>query len=205
MTDRRASAVLVVDVQNDFCPGGALGVRGGDAVIGPLNRVMEWAAKHGDAVYLTRDWHPANAPHFKDYGGIWPVHCVQGSSGAGFHPRLHAPARATIVNKGDIAGNDGYSAFEGHTATGEALLHDLREKDVTHLYIGGLATDYCVRHSVLDARKAGFDVTVLTDAIAGVDLEPGDSTRALEEMRRAGAKFATSGEVVSEVEVDSKQ
>ncbi len=195
MTDRRASAVLVVDLQNDFCPGGALGVQGGDAVIAPLNRVMKWAAEHGSPIYLTRDWHPRDAPHFKEYGGIWPVHCVQGTPGAAFHERLHPPRGVTIVNKGDQPGHDGYSAFEGHTETGAAVLHDLREKEVGHLYIGGLATDYCVRHSVLDALKSGFDVTVLTDAIAGVDLEPGDSSRALDEMRRAGAHFATSEEI----------
>lgn len=191
--------MLVVDVQNDFCPGGALGVREGDRVIAPLNRVMRWAERRGDPIYLTRDWHARDASHFKDYGGIWPVHCVQGTAGAAFHPRLRPPAKANIVNKGDQPGRDGYSAFEGHTATGDALLHDLREKNIGHLYIGGLATDYCVRHSALDALKSGFQVTVLTDAIAGVDLQPDDSTRALDEMQRAGAQFATTDEVVNDL------
>ncbi len=198
MPDRRAKALLVVDVQNDFCPGGALGVRNGDAVVSPLNRMIEWSQRHGDRVYITRDWHPSDTAHFKPFGGVWPVHCVQDSPGAQFHPELLVPDRATIVSKGDTRGSDGYSAFEGHTPTGSALMHDLYEKGVGCLYIGGLTTDYCVRQSTLDALKAGFEVTVLTDAIAGVDLRPGDSQKALDEMRRAGARFATTDEVLQE-------
>ena len=197
MTDGSAFALLVVDVQNDFCPGGALGVRDGDAVVAPLNRMIEWTKKHGGTVYATRDWHAPDAPHFKAYGGIWPVHCVQQTPGARFYPGLRLPADATVVNKGDSPASDGYSAFEGHTQAGAPLVHDLREKGIDHLYIGGLATDYCVRHSVLDAQKTGLEVTVLTDAIAGVDVNPGDSARAIEEMRAAGAKFATIEEVMS--------
>ncbi len=196
MTDGRAFALLVVDVQNDFCPGGALAVRNGDAVVPPLNRVVEWTRAHGGAVYASRDWHVRDASHFKANGGIWPVHCVQDTPGARFHPALRLPADATVVTKGDSPASDGYSAFEGHTPTGASLVHDLREKDIGHLYVGGLATDYCVRHSVLDALKTGLQVTVLTDAVAGVDLNPGDSTRALEEMRAAGAGFATTEEVI---------
>ena len=196
MTDRRGFALLVVDVQNDFCPGGALGVRNGDAVIAPLNRMIEWTKKHGGTVYATRDWHPPDAAHFKPYGGIWPVHCVQQTPGARFHQSLHLPPDAVVVSKGDAPGSDGYSAFEGHTPTGASLVHELRERGVEQLYIGGLATDYCVRQSVLDASKTGFRVTVLTDAVAGVDLNPGDSAKALEEMRAAGAKMATTQEVV---------
>ncbi len=196
MPDSRGSALLVVDVQNDFCPGGALAVPGGDRVIAPLNRAIEWAAAHGDPVYATRDWHPPDAAHFKPYGGIWPIHCVQDSAGARFHPALRLPADATVITKGDQPSSDGYSAFEGHTPTGVTLTHALREKGVQHLYVGGLATDYCVRHSVLDALKAGFAVTLLTDAAAGVEVNAGDSARALDEMRRAGAQLATTDEVV---------
>jgi len=166
-------------------------------VVPPLNRAIEWTEAGGGAVYASRDWHVADASHFKAYGGIWPVHCVQQTAGAQFHPALRLPSDATVVTKGDSPDSDGYSAFEGHTQTGASLVHDLREKDIHHVYVGGLATDYCVRHSVLDALKTGLEVTVLTDAIAGVDVNPGDSARAIEEMRAAGAKFATTEEVVS--------
>ncbi len=197
MPERRPSALLVVDVQNDFCPGGALAVRNGEAVVAPLNRMIGWVITTGGAVYASRDWHAANAMHFAAFGGIWPVHCVQETPGAAFHPALALPANATIVTKGDTPSSDGYSAFEGHTETGEAFVHDLREKDISHLYVGGLATDYCVRHSVLDALKSGFGVTVLTDAIAGVEVNLGDSAKALDEMRAAGATFATTDEIVA--------
>jgi nicotinamidase/pyrazinamidase len=196
MTDCRVSALLVVDVQNDFCPGGALAVSRGDTVVPALNRMIEWTAKRGGVVYASRDWHAPKASHFKDFGGVWPVHCVQETPGARFHPGLRLPADATVVTKGDRPDSDGYSAFEGHTPTGESFADDLKEKGIGHLYVGGLATDYCVRHSVLDALESGFDVTLLTDAVKGVDVEPGDSAKALEEMRRAGAKFATTEEVV---------
>jgi nicotinamidase/pyrazinamidase len=195
MTDTRASALLVIDVQNDFCSGGALAVANGDAVVPPLNRMIDWSARHGARVYATRDWHPPDTRHFKAYGGTWPVHCVQQTRGAMFHPELRIPATASIITTGDTRESEGYSAFEGHTAMGSALSHDLKEKGVEHLYVGGLATDYCVRHSVLDALKAGFTVTLLTDAVAGVEVTPGDSQRALDEMRAAGARFATTDEI----------
>ena len=197
MPNRPAFALLVVDVQNDFCPGGALAVRNGDAVVAPLNRMIEWTERHGGIVYASRDWHLPDAAHFKPYGGVWPIHCVQNTQGAEFHPTLRLSSRATVVTKGDSAGSDGYSAFEGHTPNGTALAHELRERGITRLYVGGLATDYCVRHSVLDALKGGLEVTVLTDAIAGVDVQPGDSARATDEMRAAGAHFATTEEVMT--------
>jgi nicotinamidase/pyrazinamidase len=197
MTDTRASALLVIDVQNDFCPGGALAVENGDKVVEPLNRMAEWSARRGYPVYATRDWHPSDTKHFKAYGGAWPVHCVQGTAGAMFHPNLRLPDGATVVTTGDTRESEGYSAFEGHIPTGSALLHNLKERGVNHLYVGGLATDYCVRHSVLDALKAGFGVTVLTDAVAGVEVNAGDSEKALAEMRAAGAQFATTDEVVA--------
>ncbi len=197
MPDGTAFALLVVDVQNDFCPGGALAVRKGDSVVSPLNRVIAWTEARGGTVYASRDWHPSDAAHFKPFGGIWPVHCVQHTPGARFHPDLQLPPDAIVVTKGDSPGSDGYSAFEGHIESGASLVHDVREKGVGRLYVGGLATDYCVRHSVLDALDTGLQVTVLTDAIAGVDLNPGDAARALEEMRLAGAVLSTTDEVVS--------
>jgi nicotinamidase/pyrazinamidase len=188
--------VLVIDIQNDFCEGGALEVPGGDAVVPPLNRLMEWAVRLGDPIYATRDWHPPDTRHFQAYGGVWPVHCVQETNGARFHPDLRLPSEASVVTTGDAVDSDGYSAFEGHIASGRALVLDLRERAIEHLYVGGLATDYCVLQSVLDARKAGFAVTLLTDAVAGVNLDPDDSARALEQMRDAGAEFATTEDVI---------
>lgn len=181
------SALLIVDVQRDFCPGGALAAPEGDRVVAPLNRYLDEAATRGWPVYASRDWHPPVTRHFRQYGGEWPVHCVEATPGAEFHPALRLPDSAVIVSKGQSADRPGYSAFEGTTSDGRTLADDLRARGIDHLYVGGIATDYCVKHSVLDARKAGFDVTVLADAIAGVDVAPGDSVRALEAMREAGA------------------
>jgi nicotinamidase/pyrazinamidase len=138
------------------------------------------------AVYASRDWHPAVTTHFKPYGGLWPAHCVQGADGACFHPGLRLPVTAIVITKGESPDSPGYSASEGHTAEGKPFLGDLRERGIRHLYVGGLATDYCVKHSVLDALSAGLRVTVLEDAIAGVDRE--DSARALKQMRERGAQ-----------------
>ncbi len=190
MSDKKRSALLVVDVQKDFCPGGTLAVPGGNRVVSVLNGYIAGAEAHGTPVYASRDWHPVVTSHFKPYGGTWPAHCVQHTAGAGFHPDLHLPASAIVISKGQDPASHGYSAFEGMTSAGRRLLDDLRARGVTHLQVGGLATDYCVKQSVLDARRFGLDVTVLGDAIAGVDLQTGDSARALDEMRRAGATIA---------------
>ena len=192
MSDTPASALLIVDVQRDFCSGGALEVPNGDRVVPVLNRVVEALGPDRNPIYASRDWHPPVTTHFRKYGGIWPVHCVAGTEGARFHPDLRLPRDAIIVTTGEGPTSDGYSAFEGITPTGGTLLEDLRSHGVSHLYVGGLATDYCVRYSVLDALKAGLQVTILTDAIAGVDVQPGDSARAIEEMTEAGAKLTTS-------------
>ena len=190
-------ALLIVDVQNDFCPGGALAVADGDRVVRPLNRCADWFARRGAPVYASRDWHPAVTKHFKAYGGPWPPHCVTGSNGARFHPNLRLPSSTIVVTKGEEADRDGYSAFDGRTADQVSLLEDLRRREVDRLYVGGLATDYCVRQSVLDALKAGFHVGVLTDAIRGVEVHPGDAQQALEEMAQAGARLMTTGEAMS--------
>ncbi len=189
------SALLVVDVQKDFCAGGALVVPDGDRVVPPLNRLISRFERRQAPVYASRDWHPAESSHFKAHGGIWPVHCVADSEGARFHPGLQLSPQTIIISKGQLPSSHGYSAFEGVTAAGRSLLDDLKQRGVTHLYVGGLATDYCVRHSVLDALTAGLKVTLLTDAIAGVDVTPGDSARALEEMTHAGAKVARTEEI----------
>jgi nicotinamidase/pyrazinamidase len=185
------SALLLVDVQNDFCPGGALAVPGGDRVVGALNRYIKAAIAQGTPIYASRDWHPPITTHFISQGGEWPIHCVRETKGAEFHPTLELPPQATIITKGDSPDKPGYSAFEGHTADATSLLTDLRKRHVDHLYVGGLATDYCVKHSVLDALKEDLQVTVLEDAIAGVDVQPGDSAAAIAEMRRAGARVET--------------
>jgi len=184
----KRSALLIVDVQKDFCPGGALAAPEGDRVVPPLNRYIDEAAAHGWPVYASRDWHPPVTRHFRQYGGEWPAHCVEHTEGAAFHPGLRLPPFAIVVSKGQRADTPGYSAFEGYTPDGRTLADDLRERRIDHLYVGGIATDYCVRHSAIDARRAGLEVTVLADAIAGVDVTPGDSARALEEMRAAGAQ-----------------
>jgi nicotinamidase/pyrazinamidase len=185
------AALLVVDVQNDFCPGGALAVPNGDRVITPINDYMMRAAAAGMTTYVTRDWHPEKTTHFREYGGPWPSHCVQGSPGAMFHAGLDVPPSAVLISKGDDPSSDGYSAFDGHTADRTPLLDDLHRRGIDHLYIAGLATDYCVRFSARDALKAGLGVTVLTDAVAGIDVAEGDVARALDEIQSRGGELAS--------------
>jgi nicotinamidase/pyrazinamidase len=176
-----ADALLIVDVQNDFCPGGALPVRDGDRVVPVLNRWIDAARAGGAAVVASRDWHPTGHVSFRSRGGAWPPHCVQNTSGAAFHPRLRLPADAVIVSKGADPDHDAYSAFGG-----TSLAVDLRRRGVLHLWVGGLAEDYCVRATVLDALNAGFEVHLIADAVRPVDVHPGDGLRARQEMRDAG-------------------
>jgi nicotinamidase/pyrazinamidase len=184
-------ALLVVDVQNDFCPGGSLGVSGGHEIVPVLNEYARRFHAEGSPVIATRDWHPPQTRHFQAQGGPWPPHCVQGTPGAEFHPELRLPEGTEVVSKGMDPNEDSYSAFDAYTRTGQTLPAYLRALDVDEIYIGGLATDYCVRATTLDALSQGFRVTVLTDAIRGVDVRPGDSERALREMVDAGARTAT--------------
>lgn len=192
----RNAALLIVDVQNDFCPNGTLPVPDGDRVVAPLNRAAERFATAGRPVLASRDWHLQVTKHFREYGGVWPVHCVQGSPGAAFHPELRLPPDTVVLSKGIDPEQDGYSAFEAITDDGRTMEEVLTSQGVRHLYVGGLASDYCVRSSVLDALRLGFSVTVLSDGVAGVDVQPGDSTRALAEMSRAGAHFCTVDELL---------
>jgi nicotinamidase/pyrazinamidase len=193
--DPKRDALVVVDLQNDFCPNGALAVREGDAIVPVVNRYLERFEKAGAPVFLTRDWHPEVTTHFKAYGGIWPPHCVQGTRGAEFHPSLKPPARAEVVSKGMDPSRDSYSAFHAEDESGRTLPDVLKARGIRRLYVGGLATDYCVRASALDALNEGFEVVVLTDAIGAVDLKPGDGTRAMHEMQQAGAKLATMNDI----------
>jgi nicotinamidase/pyrazinamidase len=193
-------ALLVVDFQNDFCPGGALAVPDGDRISDPLDRLLD----RFDLVVATRDWHPPNHGSFvgvdvdpsrwrgTDPPSIWPVHCVQGTPGAELHPSLDRSKIDRVVDKGQDRWSQGYSAFQD-----TELADFLRSRGVERLVVGGLATDYCVKQSVLDARGLGFDVTVVEDAIRGVDVNAGDSDRAVAEMRAAGARFARSDEIAA--------
>jgi nicotinamidase/pyrazinamidase len=185
MADKK-KALIVVDVQNDFCPGGALAVAEGDQVVAPLNLLIDEFLNRGEPVFKSRDWHPAKTKHFADYGGAWPVHCVQNTKGAEFHPQLLDDIHIRTISKG-LGDEDSYSAFDG---TDLAL--QLRRLGIEEVWIGGLATDYCVKNTVLDALKEGFKVKALKDAMRAVDVNPGDGERAIEEMRAAGAEMVAS-------------
>lgn len=184
------AALIVVDVQNDFAdPKGSLYVRDGEKVVPVVNEQVEAARTAGALVVYTQDWHPASTPHFQKDGGIWPVHCVKETWGAELHPDLEVVGES--VKKG-TGGEDGYSAFSvrdprtGETAA-TRLEAMLRERGVQAVTVCGLATDYCVVETVLDARRLGFDTAVLSEAIRAVDLQAGDGDRALGRMREAGA------------------
>jgi len=191
-------ALLIVDFQNDFTPGGALPVAEGDRIAGPINALLD----SFDLVIATRDWHPPDHGSFigvevdpekwegTDPPSIWPVHCVQGTAGAELHPALDQARVDVVIDKGQDPNSQGYSAFQD-TRLGDLL----RERGVDRLYVTGLATDYCVKQSVLDALRQGLQVTVVDDAVRGVDVHAGDSERALEEMEAAGAERSSSAEV----------
>jgi len=178
-------ALIVVDVQIDFCPGGALPIDGGGAVVPVLNRWLEAASQAGVPVYASRDWHPAQHLSFKESGGLWPSHCLQDSEGARFHPALRLPASTVLVTKGVRFDRDQYSAFD---ETG--LATELRRAGARRVWIGGLAQDVCVRATVLGARKEGFETIVISDATRPVTRDGG--IEATEEMRQAGARFETT-------------
>lgn len=181
-------ALIVVDVQNDFCPGGTLAVPHGDEVVAPLNQLIDAFLERGEPVYKSRDWHTPTTKHFAIHGGVWPVHCVQNTTGAEFHPALRDDPRITVISKG-LGDTDCYSAFDETD-----LASRLQQQNVEELLVGGLATDYCVKNTVLDALKQGFKVKALRNAMRAVDLQPGDGERAIEEMRDAGAQIVTTEE-----------
>ena len=178
-----AEALVIVDYQNDFNPGGALAVAGGDEIAEQINELA--SSGRFDLVVATRDWHPPDHASFADQGGPWPVHCVADSPGAQLHPALDTAHVDVIVDKGRDRDTEGYSGFQG---TDLAAL--LRERHVDHLTVVGLATDYCVKNTALDALREGFTVTVDSTAVRGVDVREGDSERALAELRAAGASIA---------------
>jgi nicotinamidase/pyrazinamidase len=172
-------ALIVVDVQNDFCPGGALAVPDGDAVVEVVNRLADEAS----FVVATRDWHPPDHGSFSVEGGVWPVHCVRGTPGAELHPRVDQGQIDVIVDKGEVHDKEGYSGFEG-----TSLERLLRDRGVDDVDVVGLALDYCVKATALDARRAGFGVTVHRGATRAVEVSPGDGERAVEELRAAGVE-----------------
>ena len=177
-------ALLVVDVQRDFCPGGALAVPKGDEVVPVINELMD----KFPLVVASKDWHPEDSEHFKK----WPKHCIQNTKGAEFHPDLKEEKIHKVFLKGTSQKDDGYSAFE---ATNEDLEKYLKEKGVKELYVVGLATDYCVRASALDAVKKGFDVYVIREGIRAVNVNPGDEEKALKEMQEKGIKVISKEEI----------
>ena len=176
-------ALIVVDVQNDFCPGGALAVSEGDEVVEPLNELIDEFLERGDPVYKSRDWHPPQTKHFQAYGGTWPIHCVQNTKGAEFHPQLRDDPRIRVISKG-LGDTDCYSAFDETD-----LASQLHEQGVEELVVGGLATDYCVKATVLAGLNEGFKVKALKNAMRAVDVNPGDGERAIQEMKAAGAQI----------------
>ncbi len=196
------TALLLVDVQIDFTPpNGKLQVPHGDEVVAPLNQMIKLAHKLGWVVLASRDWHPKNSRHFAKFGGKWPEHCVQRTKGARFHPRLKIDKRVHIINKGRKRYDEGYSAFSMSTKKEESLKKFLKRNKITTLIIGGLATDYCVKATVLDAVKKmkGIKVQLLIDAIRAVNVtgKNKDEKAALKEMRKAGVKFTTTRKVIN--------
>ena len=183
MSTQSKQALIVVDVQNDFCPGGALAVAEGDEVVEPLNEMIDEFLERGDPVYKSRDWHPPKTKHFTAYGVTWPIHCVQNTKGAEFHPQLRDDPRIRVISKG-LGDTDCYSAFDETD-----LASQLHEQGVEELVVGGLATDYCVKATVLAGLNEGFKVKALKNAMRAVDVNPGDGERAIQEMKAAGAQI----------------
>jgi nicotinamidase/pyrazinamidase len=184
--DSEADALIIVDVQNDFCPGGALAVPGGHEVVPVINRLLE----HRWLSVATMDWHPAEHSSFESRGGPWPQHCVQHTPGAELHPELDATKVQLVIAKGSHHDHDAYSGFHGTD-----LAKILRDKGIRRVVVCGIATDYCVRATAHDALHEGFEVLVLEDAIRGVEVHSGDCQRAIEELRQAGAEIIVSSDL----------
>jgi nicotinamidase/pyrazinamidase len=186
------SALIVVDIQRDFCPGGSIPVEESDEIVGPTNSLISEFERQGLPIFLTRDWHPADHRSFRSRGGIWPSHCVKNSSGAEFHPSLRIPRGLKIVDKATESNTEAYSAFQGTD-----LAAMLRRNGTKKLYLAGLATDYCVKETVMDGLSNGFAIDVVTDAVKGVD--PEDSMSALRDMSAKGAVMTDSKAVLKEM------
>ena len=189
---RPDDALIVVDVQHDFLPGGALAVAAGDRIFAPIDAL----APRFNRVYATRDWHPLDHSSYAQYGGPWPVHCVAGTRGAAFDERLDLKKIDQVIDKGVDRDTDGYSGF-----VTTVLANDLRAHDIGRVFVCGLATDYCVKATALDAHAAGFETIVIADASAAVDVTPGDEGRALDELRAAGVTVVNSEDITGSVRV----
>lgn len=185
-------ALIIVDLQHDFLPGGSLAVTDGDAVIPVLNRAIAAFTAASLPVVATRDWHPANHCSFRAQNGIWPAHCIVGTHGAAFSPALQLTASTEVVSKATTAERDAYSGFEGTEL--DAML---RAQGVTRVFVGGLATDYCVLQTVMDALKLGYQVVLLQDAIRAVDVKAGDGARAIAQMAAGGAVLSRFDDLVA--------
>ena len=192
----KTDALIVVDVQKDFCPGGTLPVPRGDEVIPALNDYIKIFKKANASIFATRDWHPPNHVSFKAQGGPWPPHCVQNTEGAQFHPDLKLPSDTTIVSKAMNPVKEAYSGFDG-----TELASTLKKQGANRVFVGGLATDYCVKNTVLDACNLGFDVVLLLDAVRGINVELGDVAKAIEEMVKSGAEQATLTDFLEPLEL----
>ncbi|RLG79340.1 MAG: nicotinamidase [Thermoprotei archaeon] len=187
ITDR--SALIVVDMQRDFCEGGALPVKGCSSLVPVINSYIDIFRGLGRLVIASRDWHPPNHSSFKEFGGPWPPHCVQGSEGAEFHPELRLPPDAVIISKADTPEKEAYSAFDN-----TELHYILTKAGVRRVFVCGVATDYCVKHTAKDALELGYEVVILRDAVAAVD--PAEGEKVLRELVKAGAVVASSGDIL---------
>jgi nicotinamidase/pyrazinamidase len=183
---RKTDALIVVDVQNDFCPGGALPVPEGDQVIPVLNDYIKIFKKANAKIFATRDWHPPNHVSFEAQGGPWPPHCIQNTEGARFHPDLKLPSDTTVISKAMDPQKEAYSGFDD-----TELADELKKQGSRRVFVGGLATDYCVKNTVLEARKLGFKVVLLLDAVRGINAEPYDTVQAIDKMVKSGAEQGT--------------
>lgn len=188
------TALLIVDLQKDFCPGGSLAVEGGDQVVAPANQLIRAFEERGWPVYFTRDWHPPNHCSFKVNGGPWPPHCVAGTPGAEFHQDLYVPADAPIISKADEPDKEAYSGFEG-----TSLERQLKALDIEAVIVAGLTTDYCVKTTALDAHRLGFRVTVAVDAIRAVNVRPDDGQCAIKHMQIRGVEFTENEELMRQL------
>jgi len=189
-----AKALVVVDLQNDFCPGGALEVKEGDGIVARINELVTAFEKGELPVAFTRDWHPDDHCSFRARGGMWPPHCVQGTPGAEFHPSLRVPSKAIVISKGTSRDRDAYSGFQETD-----LAERLRRAGASDLFMGGLATDYCVKNTVLDALELGFKACIITDCIRAVNLKRADGANAVRLMVTKGATRASSSDILKKL------